>query len=373
MSDKSSAKKLWKLVLKGAEQEVVKFLQEYDSVLDTPDKNGRLPLHVAAMRGSKAIADELVRCKTNVNSVDKQGASALHIAAGLGIVPVVQTLLAAQADPFVTTNSMTALDYASTGDLSVVAKMVSDSKKFNKKGRAECKQLLVAYEKTLAASHAGVPGFTGVSRVEPTANMDGIKMSFSSVDATTFNLRLPNYKTEVKKGPSQQSFYDIHTVDVFTSEAKATNVVRFLKLPELDHHADWKGLDGVPKFLAFMVMVPLYKPVTVLYGETPKDGKGIQILFLFALSEYGKAQLTACETNSAKTVKRFLTDDDLKFRAQHKGIARIANPSDVDFGRMGNKLISSYNGKPFMTGPTCHRFFEGENYLEINNDIHTFC
>lgn len=63
---------------------------------------------------------------------------------------------------------------------------------------------------------------------------------------------------------------------------------------------------------------------------------------------------------------------ETEYTKRFKCIPRAVNVSELNLGRTLKGLLTTYNSKPFMTGPKCHRFFHGRNYLEIDADLHKF-
>lgn len=76
-------------------QEVARCLVRYKARAET-DAQGRRPLHWAAEQGCEAVLDVLLP-DASINTQDSSGASALHLAAQRGHVPLLQRLLEARA------------------------------------------------------------------------------------------------------------------------------------------------------------------------------------------------------------------------------------------------------------------------------------
>lgn len=79
---------------------------------------------------------------------------------------------------------------------------------------------------------------------------------------------------------------------------------------------------------------------------------------------------------SIPLLKRFLeacNNDEENIRKRLKCIPRIVNPDEMQINFATKRLVTTYNAKPFMTGPRCHTFYRGENYLEVDVDVHRFC
>lgn len=63
-----------------------------------PHLDGKMPLHVAAEKGRRDVAELLLACRADVNAKDTYGNTPLHVAAGKGHPVVAELLLANGAD-----------------------------------------------------------------------------------------------------------------------------------------------------------------------------------------------------------------------------------------------------------------------------------
>jgi len=86
----------------------------------------------------------------------------------------------------------------------------------------------------------------------------------------------------------------------------------------------------------------------------------------------GKADLPP----SIPLLRRFLegrNNGEEDIRRRLKCIPRVVNPDELQINFATRRIVTTYNAKPFMTGPRCHTFYQGENYLEVDVDVHKFC
>jgi hypothetical protein len=370
-------KKLWVLITKKPVAEIVAFLSaEQNLNLETPDANGRTFLHIAAMRKSDVLTTAFIERKANVNATDKAGLSPLHVAAGVGAFPVVQLLVSGGAKVFaVSRHNLTPSGLAKL-DVSKAAKLIGlGTKSFNAQGRTQSSQVLDKALADLLLQHPGAFGFSNLTQYAE-GDFKDAKRGYTTCDAKMFSVRIgPNYEKNKQKAPSDRAFYDIHAVEVFQSANKIFHASAAMSFPDLPHHTDEKmaGLEGVPKFFVLMYMLPNYD--ASMFGDK-SDGASHQLMMTFALSEYGQEQLRTASTQPAQLLKRFLLADptgDVELRARLKGIAILQNPTEIKCNGLVRSLITQRNGQPFMTGPRCHTFFKGTNYLEVDCDVHTFC
>lgn len=334
---------------------------------------------IACIRKSKPIAVALVEMKANVNIGDKTGVTALHIAAAVGATDIVQYLLTQQADVLAETKSKyTCLDMCleSVDDLAKKIAVPNSNNRYNAAGRTQCATQLRAAHDALLRNHKGNWGFSGTTRIDD-QQMEQKGTFFGNCDGKDFQVRQLGYSSSKKKGSSERCFFDLHSCEFFTCKNKIMHCSQYMNFPDLPHHSaeNMAGLEGIPKFLTQMMMFPDYEPPNPVWGKAQTDGNSNQMFMCFALSEYGIEQLKENKTGPARLLKRFLSADsngDVDIRRKFKAIMILNNVDALPFTGMLKKMVTEYNGKPYMTGPKCHTFFRGADYLEIDCDWHKF-
>ena len=83
--------------------DTVKFLSER-SDFRSPNIHGRTPLHLASVNGHISVAEHLIQCGAEVNSMDKDGYMPIHYASQNGHQDMVKLLITKGSD-FTSTNN----------------------------------------------------------------------------------------------------------------------------------------------------------------------------------------------------------------------------------------------------------------------------
>jgi hypothetical protein len=184
-----------------------------------------------------------------------------------------------------------------------------------------------------------------------------------------FRVRSKHYMSTKQKCQSHLPPYSPIQVELFSCSRKRDHIARFLDLPS--GSGKLGNLEGrLPRFIVVNLQGPLYPPT--IFSRTT-DGVGLISPMVF---EYNGRHI---DEEALAMTEGVMKDSPAPSggmcRDRFKMIANVRNANYLMqnklIGRAESSLLSSYNAKPVMTKP-CHRFYAGENYFEIDFDVHEF-
>nr|XP_010934393.1 uncharacterized protein LOC105054551 isoform X1 [Elaeis guineensis] len=240
--------------------------------------------------------------------------------------------------------------------------------------------LKLSFKRKLGEGHAAATLFSSKAILErPLAGSQvpfclaekKILDSWSWIEPSTFRVRGEHHYRDKKKefAPNYAAYYPIG-VDVYLCQQKINHISRFVELPIFN------TFGKLPAILVVNVQVPLYH-ATIFQSET--DGEGMSFVLYFKLSENYSKELPSPFLDSIRRliddeterVKGFTMDTIVPFRERLKILGRVANLEDLPLSAAERKLMHAYNEKPVLSRPQ-HDFYSGENYFEIDLDMHRF-
>ncbi|XP_048494217.1 uncharacterized protein LOC104887432 isoform X2 [Beta vulgaris subsp. vulgaris] len=191
------------------------------------------------------------------------------------------------------------------------------------------------------------------------------KMSdcWSPIDPSNFKVRGHSYLRDKRKdlAPNHAAFYPFG-VDVFRSHRKISHIARYVELPPIFSSGK------IPPVLVVNIQIPLY-PASVFNRE--HDGEGMNIVLYFRLSESFSKDLPRHFQENVRRLIEDETETATQFRERLKILGRLANLEDLSLNSAEKRLLNAYNEKPVLSRPQ-HEFYSGENYFEIDLDVHRF-
>ncbi|GJV06286.1 hypothetical protein Tco_1343942 [Tanacetum coccineum] len=170
--------------------------------------------------------------------------------------------------------------------------------------------------------------------------------SWSHVEPSIFKVRGKTYFRDKKKehAPNYAAYYPFG-VDVFLSQRKIDHIARFVKLPAVGPSSG-----ELPPILVVNIQIPFYSK---------------------EISSQFQDNMRRILDDEIEKVKGFPLDTLVPFRERLKILGRVVNVDELQLNAPERKIMNAYNEKPVLTRPQ-HEFYQGDNYFEIDLDMHKF-
>ncbi|KAF5835181.1 hypothetical protein DUNSADRAFT_7770 [Dunaliella salina] len=190
-----------------------------------------------------------------------------------------------------------------------------------------------------------------------------------------YNVRGEDYPKTRTKIPGEPSLYKVAAADVFGFPSKHFHIAESVNLPQPSAKSIQAAkAAGLPPMMIFHIQLPIYS--APIFG--PYDGEGISIVTYTHLPEDFDAA-TYPNQDALGLIKRMVDNgreaDGTLTRDRLKLVPRVVNVEEwVQKGPLSmseHTLLAKYNDKPILTRPQ-QFFFSGENYLEIDFDVHQY-
>lgn len=268
-------------------------------------------------------------------------------------------------------------------------KKIEDAEKINLMGLL--KQTLHAIEKTLHLTEKDLESHledaeygvdraasvylerAGLRLIEPNLTLRrtnfnddalGVTNAWSPCDANVFNVRFgPHYrKSKIKAQAKPQTLYECIAVDMYRSEEKLAHMSRFMNLGDLET----ENTLLLPELFIINFMLPLVEPK--MFGSD-SNGPTVCFHFIFRLSEWARQNPTS---NSVQLVSKFINDcgPSGSMRERLKIIVQIANPDEMNLGKIERGLCRQYNGLPFLYRTYNSQYHRGAGWFQADFDGH---
>ncbi|KAH9256526.1 hypothetical protein BASA81_005441 [Batrachochytrium salamandrivorans] len=187
----------------------------------------------------------------------------------------------------------------------------------------------------------------------------GLVNAWSSCDASVFKLRCgPRYRElKLKKPSGKETLYEVIAVDMFAGvPLKEEHLSRYLNLTELERENN--NSHPLPNLFIGNFMLPLNEPK--MFGSVD-NGPTVHFHLVMRLSAWAKANP---DHYAVKLAAKLLGGGDsdqqqIAMKERLKIIVQVANPNELQLGKMERGLCNKYNSLPFLYRAYNSRYHRG--------------
>lgn len=148
-------------------------------------------------------------------------------------------------------------------------------------------------------------------------------------------------------------------MDLFSYETKVLHILEKVPLPKIKGAWDEELVRSspIPEWLVVNFLIPNYAPAIL---STVEEGKGYNVVVYFHLPKERMQELMTEKHAALRLYERFVKEvvPRKNLHPRFKCIPVLVNINTAPLPYMVSVLAKKKNGKPFLTGPRCHTWFE---------------
>lgn len=196
----------------------------------------------------------------------------------------------------------------------------------------------------------------------------GTYNAWSRCDASVFKVRCgPRYRElKMKKPASKDTLYEVFAVDMYLSAPnKQEHLSRYMKLAEMENAKN--DQHPLPNVFIANFMLPLNEPKLFAGAD---NGPTIHFHLVMKLSSWARTNPTHASVKLAARLMSSNVDEHAAMKERLKIIVQIANPDELQLGKVERGLCNKYNSLPFLYRAYNSRYHHGGAWFQADFDGH---